>query len=81
MSADIGKMFRRTNRLFSFLGVKCSLCLPPSTSRASPVKVLIKPSPDPVLGGSHVPSRKAEQFYHDCNHPPQLLSGIFTHFS
>lgn len=41
----------------------------------------VKPSSDPVLGGSDVPSRKAEQFYHGCNHLPQMLSGIFTHFS
>lgn len=80
MPANIRKMFQRTNRSFCLV-VKCSLSFPPARSRISSVDVLVKSSPNPILGGSHAPSRKGKQFYHDPNHPAQMLSCIFTHFS
>lgn len=88
MPENIRKMFQRTNRPSSLV-VKCSLSFPPSRSRISSDNltksrnsdVLVKSSPNPTLGGSHAPSRKEKQFYHNPNHPAQMSSGVFTHFS
>lgn len=56
------------------------LDLSPPRSRVSSVDVLMKPSPNPALGGSHAPSRKGKQFYCDTTilHRSQV---VFSHTS